>query len=92
MDGDWVEQTADLYLRRYYDPDGSADRSVLERVRITNCIRECLPHPSRIDAKIPVIMADVCRYREALERIQGNDPEANRQSADCIANAALRPS
>ena len=68
LDGAWVEQAAQLYVSRYhahldYYPKGQRD---LEIIRVTSAIRECLPAPERIDAKVPAIMREVIELRAAL--------------------------
>ena len=68
LDGAWVEQAAQLYVSRYHshlDYRTEADRN-LERIRVSSCIRECLPAPERIDAKVPAIMREVIELRAAL--------------------------
>lgn len=50
MDGEWVDKVATLYLSRYKRGNVGDE---LERARITNAIRECLPAPERTDSAVP---------------------------------------
>jgi hypothetical protein len=46
IDGPWVDRAVSLYLSRY----SGKSNDKLERARLKNCILECMPHESQIQA------------------------------------------